>query len=508
MSGRHDNSLTFEDETPRSSDTYPRLELKHLREGAHSPVHPLNNIVHQKPVPDSTKGEEAGDQLEARSEEPSTDAVISDARVPPDGGRIAWTQVFASFLINMNVYGLVNAFGDFQHFYETDYLQSYSSSTISWIGTVQGSLTLFIGALAGPLFDKGYFMITLRCASVILVFSWMMLSLSTQYYQIMLTQGILAGVCVGLMEVPSIALIPVYFRKRLGLALGLAISGAPAGGLIYSVVFRSVLNATNFGWATRVIGFVVLVSLGTAIIIIKPLDADRKSTTRKFFDLSAFRETPFIHIIICAFSAYCAALVPYFVTPAFAISLRESSSSGTYLIAVLNTAQFFGRIIPNWLSDYYGGGDMLLLSQTLIGVLGLHWITVATLGGFVEFLIFTGFISGAVATLPSDTIPYICPNPETLGTRIGMIYAAAGFGTLIGNPVALALTGNTSTREGFLGAQLWMGICALVSAVFFVIPARVAKRNRAVAFGSKHETKANPWMDLMDAAWRMLKSRH
>ena len=107
-------------------------------------------------------------------------------RVPPVGGRIAWTQVAASFLINMNVYGSVKAFGEFQHFYETEYLAAYSSSTISWIGTVQGALTLFVGALAGPIFDKGYFMLTLKCASIALVFSWMMLSLSTQYYQVCL----------------------------------------------------------------------------------------------------------------------------------------------------------------------------------------------------------------------------------------------------------------------------------------------------------------------------------
>ena len=146
----------------------------------------------------------------------------------------------------------------------------------------------------------------------------------------MLTQGILAGISVGLMEVPSIALIPDYFRKHLGLDLGLAISGAPAGGLIYSAIFRAVLNAGGFGWATRAIGFIVLVTLGIAILIIKPLDASRKVSERKSFDLSAFRDAPFVCMLIDAFFAYCAALVPYFITPSYAIAVSRNIRPGPH----------------------------------------------------------------------------------------------------------------------------------------------------------------------------------
>ena len=161
-------------------------------------------------------------------------------------------------------------------------------------------------------------------------------ALSANRSKIMLTQGILAGICVGLMEVPSIALIPDYFKKRLGLALGMAISGASAGGLIYSAVFRAILIRASFGWATRAIGFIVLATLGIAMLIIRPLDKARKSQSRKFFDLRAFKETPFLLTFLDAFLAYCAALVPYFITPAFAVSVStspcqtiRSSSSGT-----------------------------------------------------------------------------------------------------------------------------------------------------------------------------------
>ena len=147
---------------------------------------------------------------------------------------------------------------------------------------------------------------------------------------------------------------------------------------------------------------------------------------------------------------------------------------------------------------------MLLVAQALIGVLGLHWITVSTLGGFVELLIYTGFISGMVATLPATVMPYISPEPETLGTRIGMIYAAAGLGVLIGNPIALVLTGDTSNRSGFLGAQLWMGLCALVGAAFFVVAGNAAKKNWGAALGNGREKgRQPPWVDII----RLLRRR-
>lgn len=147
------------------------------------------------------------------------------------------------------------------------------------------------------------------------------------------------------------------------------------------------------------------------------------------------------------------------------------------MLAVLNASQFFGRIIPTALSDIYGGSDLLMLAQILFGLLGFHWIGVSNVGGFVEFLILVGFVSGMIATLPATVIPYVSPNPETLGTRVGMAYAVAGVGVLIGNPVALALTESTSRRSGFLGVQLFMGFFALAGAVAFILPARVAKRN-------------------------------
>ena len=178
----------------------------------------------------------------------SRDAIRSSNEGPiiqPDRGPLAWMQVFASFLLNINNWGLINTFGAFQAYYESDLLKAHSPSAISWIGTIQGSSILLVGVISGPLFDTGYFKFTVStgCGLSLSVLEYMLrscvqatmagigltsalilLSFSTLYWHIILSQGILLGLCSGLLFIPSIALIPIYFKDNRGLALGLAVS--------------------------------------------------------------------------------------------------------------------------------------------------------------------------------------------------------------------------------------------------------------------------------------------
>ncbi|KAJ4355487.1 uncharacterized protein N0V89_003503 [Didymosphaeria variabile] len=71
-----------------------------------------------------------------------------------EGGARAWLTVVGSALVYFASFGFMNSFGYFQDFYQTDYLYEYSSSTISFIGTLQISLMYIVGPVAGALFDS------------------------------------------------------------------------------------------------------------------------------------------------------------------------------------------------------------------------------------------------------------------------------------------------------------------------------------------------------------------
>lgn len=97
------------------------------------------------------------------------------------------------------------AFGSFQTYYEQTLFPEKSNSEVAWISTVCAFLLLFSGLITGPLFDYGYLRPLLLVGSVLEVFGLMMISLSTDYYQAFLSQGLCVGLGGGMLYIPSIA---------------------------------------------------------------------------------------------------------------------------------------------------------------------------------------------------------------------------------------------------------------------------------------------------------------
>lgn len=118
--------------------------------------------------------------------------------------------------------------GVFQTYYERIF-PDQSSSNISWIGSIQVFLLIALGVVTGPLYDHG-FLRTLVCTGAFLVVVGMMtVSLCTEYWQLLLSQGVLVGLGSGCLFVPSIAVLPTYFDTRQSLALGIGASGSALG---------------------------------------------------------------------------------------------------------------------------------------------------------------------------------------------------------------------------------------------------------------------------------------
>src|SRR5436190_6430248 len=90
------------------------------------------------------------------------------------------------------------------------------------------------------------------------VFAMMMTSLCYEYWQFVLTQGVLMGIAIGLLQFPAFAAVSQYFDKKRAAALGVVVSGSSIGGVAIPIALSKMLNSSSlgFGWSVRVIGFV------------------------------------------------------------------------------------------------------------------------------------------------------------------------------------------------------------------------------------------------------------
>ena len=125
--------------------------------------------------------------------------------------------------------GLPNFFGAFETYYTTILLPTSRPSSIAWIGSIQLFLSMLIGLFAGRLLDTGYARLVFVVGSFLEVFGMLMASVCTQYWQLLLSQGICVGIGSGLLGQTSLVVIPLYFKSRRMIAIGIAATGASLG---------------------------------------------------------------------------------------------------------------------------------------------------------------------------------------------------------------------------------------------------------------------------------------
>jgi predicted MFS family arabinose efflux permease len=287
------------------------------------------------------------------------------------------------------------AFGSFQSFYALIYIPTSTASNIAWIGTVQSWLLIVGGLLSGPLFDLGYYQTMIFVGSFLGVFGMMMLSLADQYYAIFLSQGVCMGLGFGLLYVPSIALVSRTFTSRRAVALGVSTSGAPAGGIIYTVMFNQLISKVGFPWTVRLMGFVMLALFTAAAILLLVPERNTQKIThtprRSLIDLRAFKDLPFWSFTIANFFLYLGYITPFYYIPTYAqTKLGTTRSMGSNVLLISQASSIIGRVVLTLVAHRYGSMISWISCGILSGILCISWISADSLARFILYAAFYG----------------------------------------------------------------------------------------------------------------------
>ncbi|KAF2690159.1 MFS general substrate transporter [Lentithecium fluviatile CBS 122367] len=331
------------------------------------------------------------------------------SETPPTASSILiltqWLQILSTFIIFFNTRGLLLTFGVFQTHYEQVLLRKGSSSDILWISTTGVFIVLPAGSLAS-------------------------------------IRDVHVGLGAGIAFTPSVAaavatLTDPATRAK---AMGLIACGSSIGGIIYPLMFRSIIPSTGFPWAVRSIAFVIL-RLYLVSYLALLYHPKTPPITRPFFDVSALKDAPFMTLSVASLFSATAFYIPLLHMPLLA-KIRDSSTNPDLLfdlLAILNGALVPGRLLSGIVAARFGPTETVLLSLLCGTVLVFFWIVVDSVAGIIVWAVSWGMVSGVLVTKPGAFIPLFCLSLAVIGTRSGMYWVCVRSGILIGSLIGGAI---------------------------------------------------------------------
>ncbi|RFN49918.1 putative transporter mch4 [Fusarium flagelliforme] len=386
---------------------------------------------------------------------------------PIDGGHRAWLSTFGAWWAMFITFGWVNSLGVFQSYYEQNLLQQYSSSKIAWIASVQQCLTYSAGIFLGKVFDDYGPRWLLIVGGFAQVFGLMMTSISTEYYQVFLSQAICSALGASAVMYGTVGCLATWWKVRRATAYGIAISGSSIGGIIFPIMVNRLMPRVGFGWTMRAVAFIILVGVLAAVATIRSNKAHARTPFKITSYITPMKEVKFALLCLAMTIFGFGLFLPFNFIPLEAQAMGMSWEMSIYSIVILNAVSVFGRILPGFLADKFGRFNMMMICTTMSAILTLAvWLPGRSNAASLCFSAFFGFFSGSYISLTPALVVEVSPLSE-IGHRTGMLYFCISTGVLAGSPIAGALVEANDGDYTYL--KVFAGVTMLIGAILIAV---------------------------------------
>ncbi|KAF1958903.1 MFS general substrate transporter [Byssothecium circinans] len=389
----------------------------------------------------------------------------------PDGGRDAWLCLLGAACLLFCSFGWLNCVGIFQSYYSQNQLRNHSSSQIAWIPSLEIFMMFFPGPLVGFIYDNHGPKLLILVGGFFHVFGLMMTSLCTEYWQFILAQGICSPLGLNCIFNAAVNTIPTWFLKKRGAAYGAMAAGSGLGGIIFPIMASHLIPEIGYGWTMRTFGFLILALLLLALVTVKSRLPPRPRKWQLDIFAEPFRDLRFTLTLIPSFLFFFGLFIPINYIEVQAMASGMSIRLAGYLLAILNAASIFGRIVPGILADKFGPYNlqtfMAFTAAILVFAFGL---AASSNAAIIVYAAFYGFASGAYVSLLPAQLASIS-KVEQIGIRLGVAFSVISFAGLVGNPIAGALLGGHGhgNLSGFDKLNIFAGCMLVGGAAFFTV---------------------------------------
>jgi len=344
-------------------------------------------------------------------------------------------------------------------------------------------MMFFGGPIWGKVFDNYGPRYLLLVGTFLHVFGLMMTSLSSKYYQILLSQGFVSSLGSSMVFSACTGSVGTWFFKKRAASFGIMASGSSLGGVIFPIMVPRLIKEVGFPWTMRICAFVILGMLIITNLTVKSRLSPRPQKIDVMEFIRPLKQTSFSLLCIASFFFFFGTFLPFnylilqFVhsQPRFmnmltlfprAQQLGMSQDLAQYLLAMLNASSIFGRILPGIAADKFGRFNTMITTCALSSIIILAiWLPAKGNAPIIVFAILYGFTSGAFVSLGPALIAQVSPIRE-IGVRNGTFFLFVSIAGLTGNPIGGALVGQN--HGDYLYLQIFCGTTMVVGTLIYV----------------------------------------
>ncbi|KAL7308568.1 hypothetical protein PS15m_011756 [Mucor circinelloides] len=361
------------------------------------------------------------------------------------------------------------------YFEQDDSLQGTSnlSLQLSFVGTI---FNIFINLL-GPF---GQILLSILLPRTVLFISvtvcsigLLLASFSTQVWQLYLTQGAVYGIGCSILFYMAMTVVPLWFVKHRGMALGIISSGISIGGLVMPQVMEPLNTHLGAGWCYRIMSLICFI-IGVFSCLLfqdkRPSNGNQKDNStdsklffKEMFDFSIVRNWRFLLWVFIDTLLEAGYNVPYFFLPSYATFLGLSTSQGATILSTSYGMNAAGRLVSGVVADYFGHVNIVIVYVTISGLSCLLlWVYANTFGTLMAFATVFGFFGGAFTTL-TPTITLLVTGQEKFETGMALFLVLTVL-SMFGPNLASAIESSSSFAKEYDSYKYFTGICYLASA--------------------------------------------
>lgn len=404
------------------------------------------------------------------------------------------TSVIGCFLFCFNTWGANSAYALYYELYLNDNV--FPDATKMDYGII-GGLTFGCGFTFGPLINYSVNKLGMKVtifSGILLQFSGvLMASFATRLWELYCTQGILQGIGLALIYVPSVNIIPQWFKGRAGgkrnLALGIGAAGSGVGGIIYNICLEPLVAKRGYQWSMRAQAIICISLNMIAICLIKSRDKHIKPVY-KVYDNKVWSCFGTQCLFIWEMFTLFGYVTILYNLGDFTRSLGYSSNKGSLVSTCVSIGVIYGRPAVGKIGDIVGPINVTILASWLVAFFALAmWIPCGNFATAVVFALFEGSLMGTIwVTLATLNVSVV--GLRKLGIGLSVSWIAAGIFGFVSPIISIALKkdGPESPLQ-YQPVSIFVGLCYFMAGIILLILRGwiLARNNNCVNIDDENE---------------------